>query len=366
MFTVTFDGYDVQSEIDAWANWAVTSTWLTQVGADYGITAGTNTSIHLNEVAGAVVLDSTLMGPDPFQQWMEAHFNSGLFPRPTAQSLYMVYFPGATRIEATGEGASCDGFGAYHSSYYSQALGGILVAYAVIPECDTASAPTSVELAASHELIEAATDPFVQSGATAWEMPGNVSSFAADLWSAGEVGDLCVPEIPEAWTDPSGRFSAQRIWSNTAAAGPGSPCIPAPAGEAFASATALPIDGGMIAVSLVGGFPAQRYALPAGATVSLVLQPWATTSDPSWTLNLVQGKAYPTTDNAVIATAPAVVALAVTPSSLTVTNGVPATVSVTMPVDVASQTVVYLDLVPEFGSSRSADSAPYPLVFEVP
>ncbi len=80
--------------------------------------------------------------------------------------------------------------------------------------------------AASHELIEAATDPHVGSQST-------IAYYMTNLaWSieGGEVGDVCVGRNDE--YQESG-FAVQRSWSNTAAKASHDPCVPAPANEAY-------------------------------------------------------------------------------------------------------------------------------------
>src|SRR5262249_40066876 len=80
-------------------------------------------------------------------------------------------------------------------------------AYAVIPTCSKEGVPL-VEIAASHELIEAMTDAHPE-GSLAYQMR------ATSPWYViGEVGDLCEFMSP---VIENGHFLT-RVWSNSAAA----------------------------------------------------------------------------------------------------------------------------------------------------
>ena len=103
------------------------------------------------------------------------------------------------------------------------------VPYAVIPSCPHEDL-TQIEITASHEIIEAATDPF-DSTALAWAI-----SDANNPWAGGggEVADLC--EGQSALIDG---FDVTRVWSNTAASqNKADPCIPAPPTPFFDTAVA--------------------------------------------------------------------------------------------------------------------------------
>src|SRR5262249_3642797 len=128
---------------------------------------------------------------------------------------------------------SCSEFGGYHNSYSypgNTGTGGSIpastVQYSVVPRCDSSIDTTTV--AASHEYIEAATDPEVGAG-TAFYMQDQ-------LWSleGGEVGDLCETGKNSSTTESG--FTVQRIWSNKAAKASHDPCVPAPAGDVYFNA----------------------------------------------------------------------------------------------------------------------------------
>jgi hypothetical protein len=170
-----------------------------------------------------------------------------------------MYFPSTTTITGS-TGTSCIDYGGYHSE---DVAGMYDVPYAVIPTCSS-----DVSIPVSHELIEAATDPFVGSA------PGYRFSDPANPFTyptGGEVGDLC-QGISGVY---DGTYVAQRIWSNDLAdAGVGSPCAPAPPAEIYVNVTPTfsgiqPVHGGATAFRLTGwsNNPSGAGTWPLTATV---------------------------------------------------------------------------------------------------
>ncbi len=114
----------------------------------------------------------------------------------------MVHFPPGITIDDGQGGTSCQDFCAYHGSYTH---GGKSVYYGVIPDqggpCATGCAgdPDLFKdtcAVASHEMVEATTDPDVN--ATAW----------IDA-TQGEIGDICVGQLGSA-----AGYTVQLEWSN--------------------------------------------------------------------------------------------------------------------------------------------------------
>ena len=140
----------------------------------------------------------------------------GTLPKPAAGNLgdvlYMFWF--SHTVITAGSQKSCVDFGGYHNSARRN---GVEVVYAVVAECDG----LDTRIVASHELIEAATDPMPSNH------PGYQLTDETSPWLAlgEEVGDLCErSDATGTWND--GSNAAQRIWSNTAAAAGQDPCIP--------------------------------------------------------------------------------------------------------------------------------------------
>jgi hypothetical protein len=150
---------------------------------------------------------------------LAAQIKKGALPRPDANTVYLIHFPSGATI-SMGGAHSCQsgGFCGYHSAFRS---GKSHVRYAVLPDmgagsgCDTGcgsgTAFERMTSVASHELVEATTDPDV----------GLAKGLASPLaWydsTNGEIGDICAGKNGKlhargtAWT-------VQKEWSNKAGA----------------------------------------------------------------------------------------------------------------------------------------------------
>lgn len=109
-------------------------------------------------------------------------------------------------------------------------------------------------ISTSHEVIEAATDPFPRT-APAFHTPASSHSG----WAAvgGELADLC--SEPSLYTMEGG-FGFQRVWSNRVAIGRmNDPCVPAPPSSPYYGVTFSPesyrsVSPGEIVTFTVTGF----------------------------------------------------------------------------------------------------------------
>jgi hypothetical protein len=205
--------------LTGFSQWIVGSQWLKAVGADYGVDTGAMLqAVTRPDTAPAMIDDSDIVGN------LYAGLADGSLPKPSgnlADALYMFHFPATTTVTA-GSSKSCVDFGGYHNS---ARRGGVEVSYAVIASCsgfvDGLSDLENREVVASHELIEAATDP----------VPNNHPGFQLDdptnPWSGfgSEVADLCQRADTTEIVRESG-FVAQRSWSIAAASAEQDPCVP--------------------------------------------------------------------------------------------------------------------------------------------
>jgi len=141
------------------------------------------------------------------------------------QTIYSLFIPASTRETDPSGSSFClqGGFG-YHDFV---AVGTTLVAFAVNGEC-AGQTVASLQEGATHEAIEAATNPLETMGYLGFD-PDHA---AWDIYTGyqDELGDAC-----EYWEDSyyqeSGSFPywVQRSWSNTSALAGHDPCVPAPA-----------------------------------------------------------------------------------------------------------------------------------------
>lgn len=139
--------------------------------------------------------------------------------------VYLLYFPAGAAITLSGGAAACSGWHGVHGEARS---GTTHIAYALAIDCGPGrgfDALGYLEAAASHELVEAVTDPYV-STAPAYQ----ASPSMPDRWSIyGELTDRCVGRYV---VRPSG-FVFARSWSNAASTAGDDPCPPSEPGEIF-------------------------------------------------------------------------------------------------------------------------------------
>lgn len=242
----------------AFGDFVVGSQWLKTVGADYGITAATHVkNVVLTQTAGKTVKDADV------QALVAASIANGSAPSGSGGVLYLVFYPPGSVVQSPFGGAdTCVSVGnAAIGGYHWEGKSGTTpFAYAVVPTC-TNEAFADIEASASHELMEAATDP-LPSTKPAW-----VLTDATNPWSAldGEVADFC-----ELLTTTEGGHALQRVWSNSAAkANDRDPCIPAPSAP-FYNATAT---------------PAAVQTVAAGQSVTFAIKGWSSAATSSWMIS---------------------------------------------------------------------------------
>lgn len=153
---------------------------------------GTNQKIGRGSYGGSIMITpintSTSLSDGDVQAELDAQIAAGKLPKPTDDSLYMIYFPSGVSISIDSQ-RSCSSFCAYHEGFKS-AKAGANVYYGVMPVCGwgcgvAGSTFDSLSVVSSHECIEATTDPF--------PTPGDKPAYPQAWNDAGgsEIGDLC-------------------------------------------------------------------------------------------------------------------------------------------------------------------------------
>jgi hypothetical protein len=258
--------YSDDPDVDAMTRYSealVASSWLDQVGAEYGIGTGSIlTVVHKTEPAPAQISSAEIV------DMLFQDLASGTLPAPPPDGpgdvLYIVNVPSHTAV-TTPDSASCKEFGGYHASARRN---GAEIAFAVVATCPEFIADLTAleirEVVLSHEVIESATDP----------VPVNHPAFQlrdpSGSWSAfgDEVADLCTRADPTGiWREAD--FVAQRSWSNAAAAF-GDPCVPVPTDAPYFN---MRRDGNVMP------------RIPAGGHGTVSLTGWATGNTPDWSLS---------------------------------------------------------------------------------
>ena len=277
------DDASITAAVTDFASKLGASDYWKQTTEEYGVGPATSDApIQLMETATQNLDDTAI------QAWLagKLNMNDPAFGTPDENTLYVLVYPQTTTIAMQGA-SSCKDFGGYHSNITLDAAHNTLnVAYAVIPSCgnfDGFTAVDAVTATTSHEIIEAATDPYPMTMPAYGQVDNNHIYWMFAL-GGGETGDMCaqfkdafgkLPELP---------YVVQRSWSNKAASAGHDPCVPSPVGQAyFNSVPVLPDQ-----LTLGGGgqtLKVKGVKIPVGEqrTIDVDLYSDAPTSGP-WTV----------------------------------------------------------------------------------
>lgn len=280
---VTFDGDDLRGEKEDFLDSVGCTDYWRQIASDFAVGDGIGgLPVHLSEAAPDNISD------DQIQAWLAKKLlTDPAFPKADANSLYVLFYPPQTTITLQKD-TSCNSFGAYHNSVTVQ---GSHVAYAVIPQCGSFGALSGIDgitAVTSHELIEAATDPYPYPN-PAYAFP-EADGLGFALAAGGEVGDLCEFKS-DAFFQPSGYpFYVQRSWSNRRAFELEDPCVPALPGPFFGVA---PIAPGLLSIDIGMGPQTPRgVVVPLGQQVTISLTAFANGAVAPWNLVAVDATKF--------------------------------------------------------------------------
>jgi hypothetical protein len=224
---------DFTSKVGGTQYWAAAVT-------EYGVGAATGeTPVMLTETAPATIADTDI------QTWLAGKLNGDdpAWPAADDNTVYALFYPSGTTItQSGGPGGgqqSCTSFGGYHDNITLDANHGTMnVAYAVVPRCasfDMFTGIDAVTAAASHELIEAATDPY-PSVDPAYSTVDELHFYWQRALGGGEVGDMCAQFDGSFTKFAELPYLVQRTWSNKAALAGQDPCVPPLPGEVYFNA----------------------------------------------------------------------------------------------------------------------------------
>jgi hypothetical protein len=271
---------DFTSKVGATEYWTATT-------AEYGVgPMASGAPVQLSEAAPALLDDADI------QAWLSAKLNADdpAFPVPDENTIFLLTYPAGVTVTFQG-GSSCVNFGAYHNSLKLDANhGNITVPYAMSPRCASFGGLSGIDMVtsgASHELVEAVTDPAPLDN-PAFELIDDDHLFWL-LAVGSETGDMGTGHGPSAYAVFPGLASkAQRCWSNKAALALHDPCVPYATGEAYFNAAVVLPDPKVL--SLGGGtkYNSHVVKIPVGESrdVEIDLFSDAPTSGP-WTVDLV-------------------------------------------------------------------------------
>ena len=288
IYTVTWVGDPKASDLETLGDTIGTGDFWKDTVSEYGAgpaTSGTAQHIRLSEPAPRQVTN------DELDAFVADKVAKGTFPAPgTGDPVYILYLPTTTSLlVGNGKNASdaCkQGIGGYHANTKG---GSKTTAYAIVPRCG--SSFDSVTLAGSHELVEAASDPYPSA------TPGWVGFRDQDLaWEffqqfQSENGDAC-EFYRDSPLDPALGYSAytlQRSWSNKSAAAGHDPCVPAFKSAPFFNVTPLGLED--ISVDLSSLYPSvgivntKGVQVAVGATRTIPLGFYSDAATPPWKIS---------------------------------------------------------------------------------
>ncbi len=266
----------------------VASAYWTSVTASYGVGAATaSPAVRLTATAPVTITSAEI------ETWLTAQLvpdaGTPTLPPPAPGTVFLIYFPLETTVTmkypfdpSPGPGlTSCVDFGGFHSELVLP--DGTSVVYGIMPRCNGYLGNGGLDFVtavASHEIVEAVTDPYVIT-APAY---GDVD-FAGSGWSqvvgGAEIGDLC-KLVPGAFVrPPEVGFLVQRMWSNERAGAGHQPCVPAASTPYFNAAPLL--DG----TEIYPGAYVKGLSVPPGSsrTIDLRLYSDGPTAEP-WSVKV--------------------------------------------------------------------------------
>jgi hypothetical protein len=218
---IFFANDPLQAQVEQFLTQLGPSDYWKVTSEEYGVGA-------LTVLPTIVTMDAPPASDDKLPAWVDAHV-----PTPDPETIYAVFL--GDGVVLTGQGGnSCEAYGAFHDESPNHVI------YALVPRCDPSTdfdhAQNKLDeltMSLSHELLEAATDPLVETTPAY----GDVDADHA-IWGivpGAEDGDFC-EYIDSAYIKGVGDFMVQRAWSNKAAKAGLDPCVPAPTTPYIAAA----------------------------------------------------------------------------------------------------------------------------------
>lgn len=292
---IVYTGEAYETQLHDLATALSKSTYWAATTAEYGVgPLAVGDTQHIPGAAPTTLSDANLVGA------LKTGFSSGGFGTPDGQTIYTFFVPKGTALSDSGK--CCQDFDGYHAQ---TVISGTPVPYAVVCGCGGAfdgpgiTDDDQIAAAFSHELIEAATDPFPQNE-PAYEAPDDAHvAWMILAGGGGELSDMCEYEANAFATVAGVDAKLSRSWSNVAAAAGLDPCVPAPDGEVYFSAMPVLPD----TVSLNDGFgtstSTKGVTIPVGSSKTIDVQlfsagptsgPWKVKAEDASALN--GGKAY--------------------------------------------------------------------------
>ncbi|MEO7095840.1 MAG: hypothetical protein ABI175_21450 [Polyangiales bacterium] len=288
--TVTWPADKAADKFEAFGDHIGGTEYWRAITEEYGISpaiSGPENHVRVTETAPA------RMTVEEVDAYVVAHLTdptTSKWPVPTDDTIYILYLSPSTTLDYDGSNA-CFQIGGYHTS---TEVAGKEVAYAIIPYCKGFGGGyfESMTSAASHELGEAATDPYPRFPGyngfdlnhLAWEIFQNLLS---------ENGDACALYRDSFYQadEPDFTYQVQRQWSNKNAAAGHDPCAPAPE-EPYFTVVPQALESITVNLTSVGGSSKTRtrgYAIPVGETRTFTVGYISDAPTERWAIDALEG-----------------------------------------------------------------------------
>ncbi len=266
---ITFPGdADADSLEDFVARVGATDYWA-RVTSQYGI--GAATALPPVRLASPAPATTTV---DDIAAWLAASIDAQppTLPAFDGNTVYVLFYPSTTSITSDGYATCTDFLGGHNQGTLAD---GRPFPFIIAARCPGASDLASLTRIASHELVEASTDPYP--GTAPGYVGIDAAHFAFNVAFLSEAADLCDDYPP--FVPPDLPYSVQRTWSNASASAWHDPCGPESAHEVYFNAAPVLPD----TVTLYGGeITTPAVVVPLGQSRTIEVDLWsdAPTSGP--------------------------------------------------------------------------------------
>lgn len=276
---IFFAGDDQQAPATAFFNAVGGSSYWHDAAGEYGVGAATaQAPLVLATAAPATISD------DEIKSMLVAMLDgpSPQLGAPNPAAIYTFVIPKGTTVMAQGL-IGCQQFAANHDEV---AVGATHVALAYIPRC----ADALDTVATSHELMEAATDPFLYSN-PAWSTVDDRFAFWKGVVNLGdivEINDLCSTKSGDLAVLDAQAGPVERAWSNASLAAGHDPCVPLPPDRAYFNAVAeLDDDIAVQFPTAKGPETAKGVRVPLGQSRTITVTLFSDGPVDPWTVRAV-------------------------------------------------------------------------------
>jgi hypothetical protein len=252
-----------------------TSTYLTSVTAEYGVTGVTVTApVVLQGAPPATALDTAVA------TWLQGQLANPAFPQSDGQTIYALVYPQGTAVSVTDAFGNVSPLcGGHHAE--ATAADGSSIPFTLTGFCANLSGLTPVDFATkwtATAIVDAITNPSPTLVAPGYDD----TDFAGSGWAAltgPEVGLLCPQSESSARPTDLG-YLVPRVYSNVAAAGGHDPCLPVPASATpyFNAAPVLDGDDNLV----------RGVIVPPGGSTTVPLALFSDGEAGRWKLSAVE------------------------------------------------------------------------------